>query len=252
MPRSLRSRRVEALILRHSDWGEADRLLVLYTRELGKVRAVAKGVRKLSSRKAGHLEPFMQSSLLLAQGKDLWIVTQAEMMEAFQPLRESLELTGFAAYTAELIDRFVVEELADPSLYTLAQQTWKRLSEGEDALLVVRFFELKLLDRVGFRPLLFQCAVCGEEIKPQDQYFSAAQGGAVCPRCGMNSPGAREISMNALKYLRHLQRSEWGTARRAQIPVHIHTEMQTMMHEYMAYLLERRLKSTEFLRQIIP
>ncbi|MEW5831025.1 MAG: DNA repair protein RecO, partial [Chloroflexota bacterium] len=93
-----RSFRAEAIVLRHSDWGEADRMLVLFTRQQGKVRALAKGARKIRSRKAGHLEPFTRVTLQLAAGRDLLIVTQAETLEAYQPVREDLVLTGYAAY----------------------------------------------------------------------------------------------------------------------------------------------------------
>src|SRR5512140_1231536 len=114
-----RSIRVETVVLRHADWGEADRILVLYTRESGKIRAVAKGVRKLRSRKAGHLEPFTRVTLMLAHGRDMWIVTQAETVDAFQPLREDLLLTGYAANVIELLDRFTYEEGENRSLYSL-------------------------------------------------------------------------------------------------------------------------------------
>jgi hypothetical protein len=90
MPSRERSFRVEAVVLRHSNWGEADRLVGLFTREMGKIRAIAKGVRKLRSRKAGHLEPFTRTSLLLARGRDMFIITQAETIKAYMPLREDL------------------------------------------------------------------------------------------------------------------------------------------------------------------
>ena len=106
MATRVRSHRVEAIVLRHTDWGEADRLLWLFTREMGKVKVVAKGVRKPRSRKAGHLEPFTRVELQLAQGRDFLIVTQAETIDAYQPLRENLLLTGYAAYIIELLDRF--------------------------------------------------------------------------------------------------------------------------------------------------
>ena len=86
MPRADHTRKVEALVLRHSDWGEADRMLVIFSPFQGKTRVVAKGARRLRSRKAGHLEPFTRVSLLLARGRDLWIVTQAETIEAYLPL----------------------------------------------------------------------------------------------------------------------------------------------------------------------
>ena len=94
MPKTERSYRVTAIVLRHSDWGEADRLLTLFTRERGKLRALAKGARKARSRKAGHLEPFTHVRLQLAKGRDLPIVTQAETVDAYIPLRDDLVKTG--------------------------------------------------------------------------------------------------------------------------------------------------------------
>src|SRR5574340_836362 len=94
MTRHERTIKVEAVVLRHSDWGEADRLLRIYTREAGKLRAIVKGARKLQSRKAGHLEPFTRVQLMLARGRDLWIVTQAETVNPFLPDRKSTRLNS--------------------------------------------------------------------------------------------------------------------------------------------------------------
>src|SRR5512143_252235 len=102
--------RVEAVILRHSDYGEADRMLTLYTAQLGKTRALAKGARKIASRKAGHIEPFTHVKLQLAKGRDMPLVTQADTVDAYQPLREDLVLTSQAAYVLELLDRFTYED----------------------------------------------------------------------------------------------------------------------------------------------
>ena len=110
---------VDAVVLRHNDWGEADRLLSIYTRQAGKLRAVAKGARKMRSRKAGHLEPFTHVRLLLARGRDFWIVTQAETIDAYSALRDDLMRTGYAAYLVELIDRFTYEEGETSGLFSL-------------------------------------------------------------------------------------------------------------------------------------
>ena len=171
--------RVEAVVLRHTDWGEADRLLSLFTREAGKLRSVAKGVRRLRSRKAGHLEPFTRVALMLARGRDLWIVTQAETVDAFQPLREDLVRTGYAAYVIELLDRFTYEEGENRPLYSLLVDTLGRVALEPDPFLSVRYYEMRLLDIVGFRPNLFHCVQCGNEIKAQDQFFSAEKGGVL-------------------------------------------------------------------------
>ena len=147
-----RSLRVEAVVLRHSDWGEADRLLSLYTREAGKLRVVAKGVRKLRSRKAGHLEPFTRVALLLARGHDLWIVTQADTLDAYLPLREDLLRTGYASYVVELADRFSYEEGQNSGLYRLLVETLERVTrapEEADIQFALRYYEIRMLDLLG-------------------------------------------------------------------------------------------------------
>jgi DNA repair protein RecO (recombination protein O) len=250
MPDTERTLRVEAVVLRHSDWGEADRLLGLFTREHGKLRAVAKGARKVRSRKAGHLEPFTRVALMLARGRDLWIVTQAETVDAYLPLREDLERIAHASYVVELLDRFTYEEGANRPLYQLLIETLSRLSSLEDVFLAVRYYEIRLLDLLGFRPELVRCVRCGEQIQPKDQYFSALLGGALCPNCGPQEPTSRAVSMAALKYLRHLQRSSYKDASRASISAQVRQEMENLLQFYLTYLLERALNSPAFLREV--
>jgi DNA repair protein RecO (recombination protein O) len=246
-----RSIRVHAIILRHANWGEADRLVTLYTREQGKMRAIAKGARKITSRKAGHLEPFTQVKLQLARGRDLFIVTQADTLDAYQPLRENLVLTGYASYLVELLDRFVYEEgSANPTLFRLLADSLKRLADGEDTWLAVRYYEIRLLDFLGFRPQLLKCANCGREIKPEDQFFSFSLGGVVCLRCGQGLPHLKSISVETLKYLRHFQRSSYGEAARARPSAEVRAETENLMQAYFTYLLERELNSPGFLKTV--
>jgi DNA repair protein RecO (recombination protein O) len=247
----LRSLRAEAVVLQHSDFGEADRLLTLYTREHGKMRAIVKGARKIASRKAGHLEPFTRVRLQLARGHDLFIVTQAETVEAYPALREDLTLTGYAAYVLELLTRFVPdEEIAVPSLYRLLTETLSRLATESIPWLTVRSYEMRLLDLLGFRPQLFECANCGKEIVAEAQFFSAALGGAVCPNCGRGLPGLWSISVEALKYLRHFQRSEYRDAVRARPEEEVRGEIETVMQGYFQYLLERKLNTPGFMKRV--
>ena len=250
MPAVERSKRVEAVVLRHTDWGEADRILVLFTRELGKVRAIAKGVRKARSRKAGHLEPFTRVILQLAKGRDLWIVTQAETVDAYQPLREDLLLVGYAAYVIELTDRSGEEEGQNQALYRLLINTLHRLVEANDPFQVVRYFEVRLLDLLGFRPELSHCGQCGAVIQAADQFFSAEAGGVLCPDCGAGVPGARPVSMRTLKFLRHFQRSSYEEVMRVPLPQVVRPEMEAALQAYLTYHLERRLRSPDFLKLV--
>ena len=250
MPSRQRSLHVEAVVLKHKDWGETDRLLGLCTLELGKVTAIAKGVRKARSRKAGHLEPFTRVNLLLARGRDMYIVTQAETVNAFSPLREDLVLMGYASYVIELIDRFTYEDGENRPLYRLLVNTLTRLSSAQNLALIVRYYEIRLLDLLGFRPQLYTCAMRGEEIKAEDQFISAEMGGVLCPTCGIGTTGAHPISMQALKYLRYFQRSSYQDAVRAQISPQINHEMEILMQRYLIYILERNLNTPAFLRRV--
>jgi len=246
-----RSFRLEAVVLRHLDWGEADRMLTLFTAEQGKVRAVAKGVRKMRSRKAGHLEPFTRVNLLLARGRDMLLITQAETVDAFLALRDDLLRTTQALYVIELLDRFTYEEGENHALYRLLVETLSRLAQADfNSDLVLRYYEIRLLDLVGFRPQLFRCLNCEEEIIAQDQYFSAERGGVLCPRCGRIVLEARPVTIDTLRYLRHFQRSNWSEASRAPLPTPLNRELEILMQYYLTYLLERGLNTPTFLRRI--
>ncbi|NSW53300.1 MAG: DNA repair protein RecO [Anaerolineae bacterium] len=244
------SLRVEGVVLSHREMGEADRLLVIYTREHGKLRAIAKGVRKLHSRKAGHLQPFSRAKIMLARGRDLWIVTQAEVIDASLLLQENLESMAYALYVIELLDRFTYEEGANPALYQLLVKTLHRLAEAAQPEMVLRFYDLRLLDLMGFRPQLFNCVGCGNVIKAEDQYFSAVQGGVLCPRCGHDTASAQPVSMHALKYLRHFQRSRYEAAMRAPYHPGILKEMDQVLQYYFLFLLERHLNTPGFIHRV--
>jgi DNA repair protein RecO (recombination protein O) len=243
--------RAEAVVLRHANWGEADRMLTLYTREHGKLRAIVKGARKIRSRKAGHVEPFTHITLQLAKGRDIPIVTQVETLEPYLPLREDLVRTGYASYMLELLDRFTYEEEGgNLTLFRLLTDSLARLCKVADPWPCVRYYEMRLLDHLGFRPQLFQCANCRREIQAEDQFFSPTAGGVICPRCGIGLPGLWNISLDALKYLRHFQRSAFAEAARANPSPEVQKEVETLMQAYFTYLLERQLNTPGFLKKM--
>lgn len=249
--RELHSFRVEAVVLRHADWGEADRILTLYTRERGKVRAIAKGARRIRSRKAGHLEPFTRVILQLAKGRDLMIITQADTLDAYLPLGADLVRTSQASYAVELLDRFTYEDESENlPVYQLLTEILHRIATEADPWLAIRYYEVRLLDYLGYRPHLFKCANCGKDIQPVDQYFSPAAGGVLCPDCGPRQRDAWKISMETLKHLRHFQRSSYAEAQRARPTADVQNELETLMQKYFTYLLERGLNSPAFLKKI--
>ena len=243
--------RTNALVLRRSDIGEADRLLTVLTPEFGKLRLLAKGVRKIASRKAGHVETLTHAQFLVAQGHTWDIISQAETIEAFRAIREDLLRTGAAFYCAELLDRFAEEEGENPPLFDLSLATLRRLDKGQGQMaIVLRFFEIHLLALAGYQPELFQCVRCYQPIAPISNYWSSADGGVLCPRCGDGLPHLLSLSLNVLKVLRFLQTRDWATCQRLNLTLPLHSEIETVMQGYITYVLERNLKSVDFLHHL--
>jgi DNA repair protein RecO (recombination protein O) len=109
---------------------------------------------------------------------------------------------------------------------------------------------MRLLDHLGFRPQLFECANCRRPILPEDQFFSFSAGGVICPRCGQGLRNVTPISVEMLKYLRHFQRSSYAEATRARVSAEVQQELETLMQGYFTYLLERELNTPGFLKSI--
>ncbi len=251
MASKVRSFRVEAIVLRHMELGEADRILTVYSRERGKLPVLAKGIRKLHSRKAGHVEPFTRVVLQLASGKDLYILTQAEAQDNYENLRNDLEMFGFGSYVVELIDKFTFDEGEGQMItYRLLKETLERLNQGHDPMLVLRYFEMHLLDMMGFKPELKFCVISGKEIEAEDQYFSMESGGVVAPgqRNGLEKMTA--VHMDTLRYMRHFQRSAYRDVVRAKIDDGIMREFEALMQAYITHILERSLNTPGVMRRI--
>jgi len=245
-----RIRTVEAVIISHKDFGEADRLVTLFSLEAGKIRGMAKGVRRMGSRKAAYLEPFMHSRVVLAKGKTFWILTQADGIKQYASIPESLEKTGRAAYIVELAERFTVEEEPSPQLFRLIIDTLDRIDQDDDTFTPTLFFELRILGHAGFRPDLVDCVGCGRAITAQDQFFSVDQGGVVCPRCGGLYQHVRRVSLDALRYLRHFQRNDYSALAGIDVPQAVRQEILSVIGDYLSSIVERRLNAPEFMRQI--
>lgn len=246
-----RTFRSEAIVLRRTDFGEADRLLTLYTREFGKLTAVAKGARKPQSRKTGHVELFMCSKFLFAKGRgDIDVITQAEMVAGYAELREDLVRATYASYVVELLDRFTVEHDHNSHIYELLANGLGWLATTDDLLLIARFYELRLLGLAGFRPQLFQCVVSGEPILEEDQFFSAELGGLLRPDYQEQDRRALPITAVSVKVLRYLQTRPWETVAALRLKRPLHGELEAIMHHYLTYILERNLKSVDFLYRL--
>ncbi len=246
--------RAEALVLRQRRLGEADRIVSLYTPTVGRVEAVAKGVRRPTSRMGGHIEALSHCSLLLARGRNLDVITQAQTIEGFKGLHDDLPRLSAGLYIAELVDRFTEVGSADGgdgAVFALLLAALRRLDAGDDVGFVCRFFELRLLDALGYRPQMSECVSCGEPLAPRPQYFAAGSGGALCPECATGETGPiRPLTLNALKALRFLQGRPFGEAARLQLSGDLAVEVENHLRDLIHVALERDVRSAAFLDRV--
>jgi DNA repair protein RecO (recombination protein O) len=245
-----RLQRTEAIVLSRRDFGEADRILTVYTRAEGKLGVIAKGVRRIASRKAGHLELFTHVELLLAQGRSLDVVTQAATIEPFRALREDLVRTAYAYHVSELLDHAVGEGEASPPTFELLHDALHGLCVAEDPSLVVRAFDLRLLGLLGYRPQLFACVRCGGEVGPEGNAYSAQEGGVLCPRCAARAQDAVALDGGAFRVLRFLQTHPVADAARMSVSGVTRAVLEQLAHATLRHHLERQLRSVDFLQRL--
>jgi DNA repair protein RecO (recombination protein O) len=242
--------KTEAIVLKRTNLGEADSIITLFTPNLGKIRAVAKGVRRPKSKLGGHLDLLTQSSLLLAQGQNLDVITQSQTIENFLPLRSDLWRMSCAIYLVELVDRFIAEQVENYPVYRLLQTALLRLCEVQSNELVLRHFELHLLSYLGYQPELYQCLNCRAPLALGRNLFSVSGGGMVCPNCAKKEQLVRPISVDAIKVMRFLLKNDLGSASRLKTSAELSHELEQLMRQYIRYLLEQEVKSVEFLDRL--
>jgi DNA repair protein RecO (recombination protein O) len=250
MPQVPRVYKTPAIVLRQRKLGDVDKILTLYTANLGKVEAVAKGVRKGRSRLAGHVEPMTQATFMLAKGKSLDVVTQVETIESFQALRDDLDRLSRGLYACELLDKFTEPHAENFGLYRLLLDTMRRVMTRDDLDMPLRFYEMALLHDAGYSPELEECIACRGRLRPETNYWSAAGGGVVCVNCRSDEMAVRPISPNAVKLLRLLLHGRFSDVARVHIDPGLANELERAIGEYVRWVLERDVRSAAFIDDV--
>ena len=251
---TLRSRtyKTEAIVLRQIPLGEADRILTLFTPDIGKLRVVAKGVRRTKSRLVGHLELLNRVSVSLAHGRNLDIVNEAQIIQTFSAFSENLESLSRAIYLAELVNEFSAERSPDLTVYNLLVAALNFLAAGSTTDLLLRYFETHLLGLSGYRPELYKCVECQSTLEPEDHYFSHELGGVLCPTCRTQATSSLvPVTVNAMKVLRHMQRHDsFADVAHLSVSAQLAGEIERILRTYVRYVIDRDLKSAEFMNQV--
>jgi DNA repair protein RecO (recombination protein O) len=240
-----REYQTEAVVIKKTKLGEADTILTFFTPHLGKIQGFGKSLRKPKSKMAGHLELLTHSQVSFARGRNLDTITGAQTINSFMPLKNDLWLTSCGLYVAELVHQFTAEHQENLSLFQLTLDTLNRLCGENNKELVLRYFELHLLESAGYRPQLRECVACHKVLEPATNYFSPPAGGMLCPACSLNQPFSYPLSVNAQKVLRLLQSSPDVIG--VKIDAELAAEIENAISGYLKHLLEREVKSAAWL-----
>lgn len=252
----IRAYATQAIVLRRTDFGEADRVLTILTPEHGLKRVLAKGARRVTSRKAGHIELFARVQVLLARGRQLDLVTQAELIEPHRALREDLRRGALAHYLCELAESFAPAETESAALFHLLAEGLLALCEAADPLLITRAYELQLLTLEGYRPQLFACALSQQPLEvDQDAartqaWFSPLGGGVICEALLAQAPDAIPIPRAALAALRTLHTQPFTVLAEQHLAPELHEAVARALRAYVNHVLERNPRSAAVLQQI--
>ena len=245
-----RTYRDEALVLKNMPFSEADLLVTLYTQESGKIRAVAKGARKSTSKLVGHLEPLTVTRLALARGRNLDIVTQAQVVQSFAALKGDLTAVTKGLYVAELVDGFGSEAHPNYSLYRLSLETLEAISRDPESALILHYFQLRLLAASGFMVELYHCVECRQPLKPDQHRFSPNGGGALCSDCIPGDVQLWPLSLRALKVLRLLDRLPLTELPRLELDNGLAQELKSTLGSTVEYWLDKEIRSNSFLEHL--
>lgn len=246
--REVKLYKTDAVVLRTINSRDTDQLLVLFSQEFGKMRVMAYGARKTTSRKRGAVQPLCFSRFLLYQGREIDSVSQCEGLEVFPALLTGLDRLCYASYVVELVENSTIEGEISESVFRLLLETLRQL-EKSDAELVARAFALKLATLAGYKPVLHACASCHRSLVGGEVGFSPAAGGVLCMDCARDrsQDGFIRCNRGTVEILKLML--VWELSKLGQLKVGAGTrrELRTLLRAHLEYHLGYQCKTEKFI-----
>ncbi|MGE5675083.1 MAG: DNA repair protein RecO [Mycobacterium leprae] len=239
----------EAIVIRVRDFDEADKIVVLLSRDEGKIQAVAKGARRPRNRYAAAAQIFTHVKAALYSGRSLDTLSQIDIEEPFRHLREDLVRMAYGTYACELMDEMVRDHQKVEAGYLLLLATLHLLNEETyEPEPIIRAYELKLLSILGFRPSLAECVSCGGDTDGEGPVrFSPALGGVLCPHCSGEGEAVHRLNRGTLETMKRLLEGDLRRVHMIRISREMAMEMDRVLSDYIGQRLERKLRSKDFL-----
>ncbi|WP_210365972.1 DNA repair protein RecO [Bacillus sp. REN3] len=238
----------EGIVIRTTDYGEANKIVTLYTRELGKVGVMARGAKKPSSRLAAVTQLFTYGHFLIQKGTGLGSLQQGEMISSMRAIREDIFLTAHASYIVDLTDKVTEEKKTNPYLFELLLQTLNYMNEGYDLDILTNIYEMKMLNVQGLYPVLDRCSFCGSTEGNYD--FSIKEGGLICHRCFEKDPYRIKIHPGTARLLRLFYLLDLSRLGEVSVKQETKAELKQVIHAYYDEYSGLYLKTRKFLDQM--
>jgi len=244
--------KTSGIIIRKINLGEADKILTILTRDRGKIRVVAKGVRRPRAKLAGFSDMFHYNDFVLAEGRNLDIVTSAVTVERFISDDTELEKIGIMYYLCELVDKLIEETSEVKGVFELLREVLHFIKNHDiSSALAKSYFEMKMLLLLGYAPELHWCVATHKKLNGEDDLsFSVRLGGVLCGDARIKDDFARPISLNTLKFLRLLQQYSLLDTAKITAEPEILNQMSAVTSDFVEYVMEIRPKSLSVLGEL--
>lgn len=241
--------KTHGIVLRRHDLGEADRIITFLTPDRGQLRAVARGVRRIKSRLAGHLELFSETELMLAEGKNLDVVASARLLRHFGNLSQDFNCLTYGYLFAEMLDKLLEEGSPSLTAYRITSEAYQQLDNGQANTITELSFKLRLLESLGYCPELINCAACGQRLAGE-LWINPERGGIVDRACksALDAP----IDPNHVKLWRLLITSSVDRVRQLGGTEAAAKESLVNCNRFYDYIFGRKFKSAQLLGYELP
>ena len=272
--------KTSGIIIKRMNYGEADRILAILTSDHGKIKAIAKGSRKILSKLGGSLEPFCLVDFIFHEGKSFYIVTSAVVIKHFEKIHTDIDKTSKAFYIGELLDKFLEEKQNHPEVFELFAKCLEELEKleshprpdrgstnslvdsagvypvgGNDKIesgndILISIFSAKILENLGFKPVTQNCLHCQNKLLPEQNYWDDIEGGVICQSCHSKFGHGLPIENDVIKILRLVFSPEFKIGSKININDKYKNQTAAVLENYIEGVLERELKSKKFMKEM--
>ena len=240
------------IVLRRQDLRETSLIVTFYTRDFGKIKGILRGVRGDRAQWfGGSLEVLSLDEIVFYENKkrDIYTVSQCDLAEFFNPIRESLDKLSHAAYIAELLDSVTGPGETNVEVFDLLLNSLRLMAGESSPRRVTRIFEIKILYLLGLMPSLGSCASCSGTLDSASR-FSVSHGGLICRSCLSSDRDACPILPGTVRFMAHIQSMAFEKVARVKVSAEVGRELERILRKFLDYHIERRMKTLEFMRKI--